>query len=263
MILPSVIVRGGGDLATGVAWRLFRSGFPLLVLELEHPLAIRRGVAFANAVFAGECEVEGVRAVRIERPRLERLDYVPVLVDPGGAAIRSLRPEVVVDARMSKGANDTRITDARLVVALGPGFAAGRDCHLIVETQRGHFLGRLYAGGSAIPDSGVPGRLGGHDVERVLRAPCDGVFHAVVQLGARIPPDAAVGHVDGQAVVSAIGGTLRGLLRDGTPVRAGLKVGDVDPRPLAEVDLELISDKSRAIGGAVLEAILGRWAGRV
>lgn len=262
--LPPVVVRGGGDLATGVAWRLFRCGFPLLVLELANPLVIRRGVAFANAVFDGACDVEGVRAVFTEMPRaIEVRNEVPVVVDPEGDALRRLRPPIVVDARMTKTRNDTRIDDAPLVIALGPGFEAGRDCHFVVETQRGHYLGRLYESGAALADSGVPGTLGGESVHRLLRAPCDGTFVTDVELGAQVHAGQLVGHVDGQPVAVHIAGTLRGLLRSGTPVRSGFKIGDVDPRPASDAYLGVISDKARAVGGSVLEAILGRWQGRV
>lgn len=261
--LPGVVVRGGGDLATGVAWRLFRCGFPLVVLELSHPLVIRRGVAFANAVFDGRCAVEGIEAVLTDAPRLAALDHVQVVIDPDGDSVRRLKPTVVVDARMAKRRNDTHLQDADIVVALGPGFEAGVDCHLVVETQRGHFLGRVYTHGTAIPDSGVPGRLGGESVQRVLRAPEDGTFECNVTLGAQVAAGDVVGTVGQAPVVSSIGGTLRGLLRGGTPVRAGVKVGDVDPRPPHEIDLHVISDKSRAVGGGVVEAILGRWQGRV
>ena len=155
--LPTVIVRGAGDLATGVAWRLHRCGFPLLVLELETPLAIRRRVAFARAVLDGRCEVEGVEARRVDQPVLARLDWVPVLVDAEGRSIATMRPQVVVDARMTKSANDTLPDQAPLVVGLGPGFEVGRHCHRIIETQRGHFLGRVLTHGTAHPATGRPG----------------------------------------------------------------------------------------------------------
>lgn len=255
--LPTVVVRGGGDLATGVAWRLFRCGFPILVLERAQPLAIRRNVAFARAVFDDTCTVEGVEARRVEIPVLARVSYVPVIIDPDGRAIDALRPDVVVDARMTKGANDTHIHMAALVIGLGPGFEAGRDCHNVIETQRGHFLGRVIENGAAQPDSGRPGTLGGHDVLRVLRAPCAGVFHATSALGGQVSAGDTVGIVGDTPVTTAIGGTLRGLICEGTPVHAGLKVGDVDPRPADQIDLDIISDKARAIAGGVLEAILG------
>ena len=254
--LPSVVVRGGGDLASGAAWRLYRCGFPILVLETSHPLAIRRNVAFARAVFEGTCVVEGVEARRVGEPVLSYASYVPVLIDPDGRAIESLHPDVVVDARMTKTPNDTHIDMAPLVIGLGPGFSAGRDCHRVIETQRGHFLGRVIEHGPAQPDSGQPGRLGGHDVLRVLRAPRDGVFRAATALGHRVSAGDIIGTVDGETVITAITGTVRGLIAEGTPVRSGLKVGDVDPRATDEIDLEVISDKSRAIAGGVLEAIL-------
>lgn len=269
--LPTVLVRGGGDLATGIAWRLFRCGFPLVVLELARPLAVRRTVSFAQAVFDGSCEVEGARAILVGCPsRIEMCDHVPVVVDAAGDAIRRLSPQVVVDARMMKSRNDTRLDDAPLVVALGPGLEAGRDCHLVVETKRGHFLGRVYAHGAALPDSGVPGELSDGDagtpdvgVDRVLRAPCDGLFETRQELGAWVEAGQQLGKVSGMAVTASITGTLRGLIHSGVSVQRGLKVGDVDPRASAEVNIGVISDKSRAVAGGVLEAILGRWWGRV
>lgn len=259
--VPRVVVRGGGDLATGVAWRLHRCGFPVLVLELAQPLFIRRTVAFARAVLDGTCTVEGVAARRVEEAVLASLPYVPVHIDAEGACLAHLRPEVVVDARMTKTANDTRIDHAPLVVGLGPGFEVGRNCHCVVETERGHFLGRVLESGCARPDSGRPGRLGGHDVARVLRAPCEGRFETHTELGAQVAAGDIVGTVDGVPVVSAIAGTVRGLLHGGTRVPRGLKVGDVDPRDPAAFSLDVISEKSRAIGGGVLEAILS-WRHR-
>lgn len=255
--LPTVVVRGGGDLATGVAWRLFQCGFPLLVLELAHPLVIRRGVAFASAVFEREWTVEAVRAVKTEVPRrIERLDYVPVVVDASGEAIHALHPHVVVDGRMRKKPEGTRLDDAAIVVALGPGFVAQQHCHYVIETQRGHFLGRVYDRGSALPDSGVPGALGGQTAGRVLRAPAEGSFETDVELGTCVLAGQRVGRVGAHEVLATIAGTLRGLVHAGTPVHAGTKIGDIDPRPADEIDLCVISDKSRAVGGGALEAIL-------
>jgi len=258
--LPTVLVRGGGDLATGVAWRLHRCGFSVAVLELEHPLVIRRTVAFATAVFDGTCVVEGLTARRVDTLyRLERLDFVPVLVDPEGTSVASLAPEVLVDARMQKTCVDTALHQAPLVVALGPGFVAGRDCHCVVETQRGHFLGRVYWEGAAQDDTGVPGEIGGESGRRIVRAPADGVFHGGVALGAWVEAGACLGTVEGVEVRAGLTGTLRGLAQDGTPVWRGLKIADIDPRPASAIDMGTISDKARALGGSVVEAIMTAW----
>lgn len=261
--LPPVLIRGGGDLASGVAWRLYRCGFPVLILELPHPLVIRRTVAFANAIFEGEWVVEGVRGVRArEVPALPWGDVIPVVVDAEGSTLRALSPPVIVDARMTKRPADTSRDDAPIVVGLGPGFTAGADCHRVVETQRGHFLGRVYDHGSAIADSGVPGSVGDEAAKRVVRAPRDGAFEAKAALGDRVRRGQEIGRVEGQAVRSALDGILRGLVYDGTRVTAGLKLADVDPRPAEQIDLHTISDKARAVGGGVLEAILTAWRER-
>lgn len=264
MDLPTVLVRGGGDLATGVAWRLHRCGFAVVVLELQHPLVIRRTVAFASAVYHGACTVEGVTARRLESlPRLDRRDFVPVLVDATGDSIAVIQPDVLVDARMMKARADTAIHQAALVVALGPGFVAGQDCHCVVETHRGHFLGRVYWEGGALPDTGVPGELGGEAGRRIVRASADGIFRSACELGALVEAGTRIGTIGEANVTAGLAGTLRGLARDGTPVLAGLKIADIDPRPPHEIDLESISDKARAIGGGVVEAIMtARDAGR-
>ena len=265
MSLPTVVVRGGGDLATGVAWRLHRCGFPVAVLELEHPLVIRRTVAFATAVFEGTACIEGIVARRVERlDSLEPREFVPVLVDPAGTGLAAVRPDVLVDARMLKARSDLALDVARLVVALGPGPVAGRDCHCVIETQRGHFLGRVYWEGAALPDTGVPGELGGEALRRIVRAPATGVFRTARSLGERVEDQEVLGSVGAVEVRAGLGGTLRGLLVDGTPVHEGLKIADIDPRSDREIDLGTISDKARAIGGGVVEAIMTAWsAGRL
>jgi xanthine dehydrogenase accessory factor len=253
------VIKGGGDLATGVIHRLHRAGMQVVVTELAHPTVIRRAVAVAAAVYERQVEVEGLVARLVESDQEIRIilavGLVPVVVDPRGEVINRLRPTVVVDAIVAKRNTGTRITDAPIVIGLGPGFTAGVDVHAVIETNRGHNLGRVILSGSAEPDTGVPGPTMGYTVERVLRAPCEGIFKGQRRIGDPVEADEAVASVAGQPVAAKISGVLRGLLADGLPVKAGMKVGDVDPRGVRE-HCFTISDKARAIGGGVLEAVL-------
>lgn len=255
-----VLIKGGGDLGTGVAHRLYRAGMRVLVTELPQPLVIRRAVALASAVYEHSVTVEGIVARRLplDRGEIETAwdrGEVPVLVDPEGLAVKVLQPDAVVDAILAKRNTGTNITDAPAVVALGPGFTAGLDCHAVVETERGHYLGRVIRDGPARPNTGVPGVVRGQGAQRVLRAPADGTLHVVHRIGDRVGAGDPVATVAGEPIVAPFDGVLRGLLHDGVPVRAGMKVGDVDPR--GEPDhCFTISDKARAVGGGVLEAIL-------
>ncbi len=254
-----VLIKGAGDLGTGVAARLWRCGFRVIMTEIAQPTVIRRSVAFAEAVYAGRADVEGIQARRVdavaEVPECLRQGMIPVLVDPDGLLARGLGADILVDATLSKRNIGTRITDAPIVIALGPGFKAGVDAHAVVETNRGHNLGRVILEGEAEPDTGVPGVIGGAGAERVLRAPRAGRFQAARAIGDRVEPGDVLGHVEGAPVVAAIGGVLRGLLRSGLQVEEGLKVGDVDPRAIPE-HYHTISDKALAVAGGVLEAIL-------
>jgi xanthine dehydrogenase accessory factor len=262
------VVKGGGDLGTGVVYRLHRAGLRVLVTELPQPLVIRREVALATAVHQGVIEVEGMVGRRVgsdqEIARVWQEGGIPVLVDPQAAVVQRLCPSVLVDAIMAKKNLGTRIDDAPIVIALGPGFVAGRDAHAVIETQRGHYLGRAIYKGAPAPNTGVPGSTRGVTTERVLRAPRAGRFEAVCQIGDRVGAGQVVAHVDGAPVRAAIDGVVRGLLADGLDVRAGLKVGDVDPRGVVEHCFH-ISDKALAVGGGVLEAVLflGRQKGLV
>jgi len=249
-----VLLRGGGDLATGVAWRLTRAGFPVVVCELARPLTVRRTVALSTAVAEGSVDIEGmvgVRATVSEALELTRQGVVPVLVAP---ELPPLAAPVIVDARMAKRALDTTITDAPLVVALGPGYTAGRDCHAVVETMRGPHLGRVLWSGSATADTGTPAEMAGRGAERVLRAPADGAVHWKARIGDVAGAGEVLGTVGGHEVTSPFTGLIRGLIADGTQVPARLKVGDVDPR--ADADWRQISDKALSVGGGVLEAVL-------
>ncbi|HEX7372510.1 MAG TPA: selenium-dependent molybdenum cofactor biosynthesis protein YqeB [Thermodesulfobacteriota bacterium] len=257
-----ILAKGGGEMATGVAHRLARSGFRVCVTEIPEPLAVRREVAFGEAVFEGQKEVEGLTAKRSaggeEIIRAWGKGEIPVIVDPPAAIREELQPEVVVDAILAKRNTGTRLGDAPLVIGLGPGFRAGEHVHMVIETNRGHRLGMVLEEGEADPDTGIPGEIAGYTLERVLRAPARGRFRGRRQIGDLVEKGEVVAEVDGNPVEAGIGGILRGILRDGIQVQEGMKVGDVDPRGIRE-HCFTISDKARAIGGGVLEAILRRF----
>lgn len=254
-----IVIRGAGDIATGVIHRLVRSGFPVIALETPSPTVIRRTVAFAEAVAEGEATVEGMTARRVddlrEALRLTRERTVPVVVDPEARLVQRLKPFAVVDAILAKRNVGTKRSDAEVVIGLGPGFVAGEDVDVVIETNRGHDLARIILDGAAEPNTGVPGNIGGHSTDRVLRAPCAGVFHPIRAIGDQVKVGDQVAEVDGRPVETSIDGILRGLLRDGLEVTEGFKVADVDPRCRRE-HCFTISDKARAIGGGVLEALL-------
>jgi xanthine dehydrogenase accessory factor len=257
-----VILRGGGDLASGVAARLHRAGFPLIVLELPEPLVVRRSVALASAVNDGEALVEDLRARRVgNAPAAAGLALegtIPVLVAPELEPVLAALPrpaQVVVDARVAKRNIDTRRGQAPLVVALGPGFTAGIDCDAVVETMRGHGLGRVLWQGSALPNTGSPGIIGGRGGERVLRAPTAGRTEWQRNIGDRVAEGEILGHIAGEPVLAPFAGVVRGLIAPGTRVSAGMKIGDVDARGDVAACFQ-ISDKALAIGGGVIEAIL-------
>lgn len=251
-----VVIKGAGDLASGVILRLHRAGLRLVATEIEQPTTVRRTVAFSEAIYGGEVEVEGLRARKItdfdDIPRAWSEGVVPVLVDPRAEVVPRLRPAVVVDAVIAKRNLGTRISDAAVVIGLGPGFEAGVDVHAVVETNRGHHLGRVLWHGSAEPDTGVPGEIAGQGPQRLLRAPSPGLFRGERAIGDRVEAGEVVGWVDQTPVKAGIAGVLRGLLHDGLCVYPGMKIGDVDPRA-ARGHCFTISDKSLAIAGGVLE----------
>ncbi len=258
-----VLVRGAGEHASGTAHRLVRAGFRVVMTEIPRPLAVRLAVSFARAVYEGVAEVEGVTARRVDAvPGDWDGSWIPVIVDPDGHAGAALSPGVLVDARLKKRDIETRITDAPLVIGLGPGFRAGIHCHAVVETNRGHDLGRVITEGEAEPDTGTPGLIAGFASERVIRAPIDGRFDASCRIGDEVKAGATIGTVAGREVVASIDGILRGVLRSGLDVSAGTKLGDVDPRARRSHCFTL-TDKTRAISGGVLECILARRAGRL
>jgi xanthine dehydrogenase accessory factor len=253
-----VLVKGGGDLGTGVALRLFQHDYRIVVTELPQPLVVRRKVAVASAVYEERVTIEGVEARRVQDIAGIRAawaaGHVPVIVDPETRIAQKLRPCIVVDAIMAKRNVGTTIHAAPIVVALGPGFCAGVDCHAVVETQRGPNLGRVYFEGSTAPDSGVPGEIGGEAIRRVLRAPIDGTFVERVRIGELVRAGDVVGQVNDQPVTAAIAGVVRGLLTSGVAVRAGTKVGDIDPRGDPALCRQ-VSDKAWKVADGVLEAL--------
>lgn len=254
-----VVIRGAGDIATGIALRLWRAGIRVVMTDLEKPTAIRRTVAFSTAIVHGEATVEDVTAKRAASPAqaLELLDQgvIPVLVDRSGSCVPALGPAALVDAILAKRNLGTKITDAPVVVGVGPGFTAGADCHAVMETMRGHYLGRVLYEGSAQPNTGIPGLIGGFAGERVLRAPADGTFHPHLDIGARVRLGDIAAEVDGVPMACTLDGILRGILPEGTPVHKGMKAGDIDPRCKIE-HCYCASDKALAVGGGVLEAVL-------
>jgi xanthine dehydrogenase accessory factor len=257
-----VVVRGGGDLATGTVFRLRRAGFPILVLELEQPLAIRRTVAVASAVLEGRALIEDLDAIRVDdiEDALEtaKSGAIPVMVSPTLVQL-PWEPSVVVDARLAKQNLDTTINDAPLVVGLGPGFTAAVDCHAVIETMRGHFLGRVIWQGSPTPNTGEPGMVGGKSGERVVRAPTFGILNWRVSIADMVAAGDVLGDINGVPVRSRIGGVVRGLLAPGYEVEWNWKIADIDPRADTSACFE-ISDKALSIGGGVVEAVL-TWMG--
>ena len=253
------VIRGAGDIASAIALRLVRCGIDVAMTEVGQPLTVRRTVAFSEAVRLGKTQVEGVTAVRASDAEhaLELLagGCVPVLVDPQCECLETLAPDSVVDAILAKRNLGTAMDMAPVVIGVGPGFTAGIDCHAVVETMRGHTLGRVYYRGSALPNTAVPGLVGGFAGERVLRATGDGAFRGAASIGEHVEQGQVVAFAGDAPVKAMLTGVLRGLMADGVPVRKGLKCGDVDPRDDASY-CALASDKGLAVAGGVLEAIL-------
>ena len=261
-----ILIKGAGDLASGIALRLHHARFDIVMTDLPVPTAVRRTVAFSEAIRLGGTVVEDTTAERADsidqiRDCLSR-GVIPVTTGLESEIIEALRPEVVVDAIIAKKNINTKIDDAPLVIGVGPGFTAGVDCNAVIETKRGHTLGRVITEGSAIANTGIPGNIGGETIRRLLKAPIDGVFHPAKEIGDIVIRGVIVGYVDGVPVSAQTAGMIRGLLQDGVPVTAGFKCGDVDPRgELA--DYKTVSDKALAIGGGVLEAIMSYVSDRL
>ena len=257
------LIRGGGDLASGVALRLYRAGLRLIITELPQPLVVRRYVSFAEAVYSGECRVEDVTAVLasdLEHAfKIISAGHIPVLVDPDAGRLSELRALqsalVLVEARMTKLPLETSLTSASLVIGLGPGCVAGQNCHAVIETNRGHQLGRVIWEGATESDTGVPDTVLSQGGSRVLRAPGDGHIQTCAQIGEHVQPGQVVAEVDGLPVSAPFAGVIRGLIHSGLQVWSGLKIGDIDPRDDPRF-CYLVSDKALAVGGGVLEAVL-------
>ena len=255
-----IAIKGAGEMASAVAWRLYMANLRrMFMLEIDNPLAVRREVSFCEAVYDGEKEVEGVKAVFVHTPdeikKCWAEDDLAVVADPRWRILQELKVDVVVDAILGKRNLGTNLNEAELVIGLGPGFYAGKDVHWVVETNRGHNLGRIISSGAAEPNTGIPGAIGGYTEERVLRAPAEGKFQTQKKIGDFVKQGDIIGRVDESEVEARIDGVLRGLIRTQSPVHQGLKIGDIDPR--GEVSYcYTISDKARAISGSVLEAIL-------
>ncbi|GHV96599.1 molybdenum hydroxylase [Spirochaetia bacterium] len=269
-----VIIKGAGDLASGIAVRLFHAGFDIAMTEIAAPLAVRRTVSFSQAVYEGRAQVEDISAVLVQDEAEMRKAFdrkqIAVFVDPAAVIVKQLKPAALIDAIMAKKNTGTSIDDAPTVIGIGPGFTAGLDCHAVIETMRGHSLGRVITEGSAIPNTGVPGDIGGYTLERLLRANADGIFEVKAEIGMVVKKGDVVALVkcagngsviaangDAVPVCAGIDGIVRGLLPSGITVKRGMKAGDIDPR-CERSHCFTVSDKALAIGGGVLEALLRR-----
>ncbi|GFI61528.1 hypothetical protein IMSAG049_00687 [Clostridiales bacterium] len=253
------LIRGAGDIASGIALRLKHSGFDVVMTDMEKPTAIRRTVSFSQAIIYKTATVEDIEAEKADSLNdihgILRKGKIAVIVDKGTEAVKILRPYFVIDAILAKRNIGTSIEDAPVVIGVGPGFYAGVDCHAVVETKRGHYLGRVITNGSAAENTGIPGNIGGYTVERIIRAPNDGIFRPICQIGDIVEKGQTVAYVNDEEVKCLIGGVLRGILPENTLVYRGMKSGDVDPR--CEIEhCYTVSDKALAIGGGVLEAML-------
>ncbi len=258
-----IAIKGAGEMATGIACRLYRANIKnIFMMETDHPRAVRRTVSFCEAVFDGAVTVEGITAIKAPDkyriPFIWQKNEIAVVVDPAWAAIKAIQPHVVIDAIIAKKNLGTTMTEAPLTIGLGPGFDAGSDVHLVIETNRGHNMGRVISKGPAEPNTGIPGDIGGKTVERVPRAPCKGVFYTDLRIGDLVKKGDTVAHVDDTPVLAQISGMVRGLIRNNSTVNKGLKIGDIDPRG-ESASCDTISEKARSIGGAVLEAILSEF----
>ncbi|MGL5256528.1 MAG: selenium-dependent molybdenum cofactor biosynthesis protein YqeB [Proteocatella sp.] len=254
-----VLIKGSGDLATGVACRLFESGFSIIMTEIPNPTAIRRTVAFSEAVYNGRASVEGIEAVLCnnlsECKTVLSTNKIAVVIDETASIKDQWEPDIIVDAILAKVNLGMRIDDAPITIGVGPGFTAQKDCHCVVESQRGHYLGKCIYEGSAAPNTGIPGNIGGYAIERVIKSPAEGIFKEVNHVGDYVKKDDVIAYVNEVPVLATIDGILRGQLKSGLNVHLGMKIGDIDPRA-EQKHCFSVSDKARSIGGGVLEAIM-------
>ena len=255
-----IIVRGGGDIASGAIQKLYRSDFKVLVLETETPSAIRRKVSFCEAVYEKQIEIEGIKARLVDND--EEIqdcwdnDIVPVMIDSRGKVIERLKPLAVVDGILAKQNFGTKRSMAPITVALGPGFSAPEDVDIVIETMRGHNLGRIIEEGRASENTGVPGVIAGFGIERVIYSDYSGIITNIEKIGNVVEKGDIIAVVGNNEIYASISGVLRGIIRDGYKVKKGLKIADIDPRISEKDNCFTISDKARNIGGAVLESIL-------
>jgi len=252
------LIKGGGDIATGIACKLCNSGFPVAITEIPNPTVIRRTVAFAEAVYSNEVTVEGITAKKVDSTKQLLMSlgegFVPVIVDPRARVIKELHPKIIVDAIMAKHNTGTNLSNASIVIAVGPGFETGIDAHAVIETNRGHHLGKVIWNGCAMPNTGIPSFVDGYTVERVLRAPENGIIFHYKNIGDTVSKDEIIGRVGSKHLVASISGVIRGFIKEGIWVKKNTKILDIDPRGKTEYCFT-ISDKARAIAGGVLEAV--------
>ena len=262
-----VIVRGAGDLATGVVYSLYKAHFKVIILETQHPSAIRRKVALSEAVYDGKTKVEDIEAVLVKNYEealniIANKDYkeIPILIDPNCEILNNIKPTFLIDAIIAKKNLGTNKSMAKYTIALGPGFTAGKDCDIVIETMRGHNLGRIYLEGEAIPNTGIPGNIGGKEAERVIHASSDGIIENIKNIRDFVREKEVIAYINNNnkkiEVIAPFEGLLRGIIRDGFKVRNGLKIADIDPRKSEYDNCFTISDKARNLGGAVLTAMM-------
>ena len=257
-----IVIRGGGDLATGVAEVLYQSGFKILILDIEKPSSIRRSVCFSEAIYDGVTKVENIICKKVENENdIEKCwneKIIPIMVDEKGEIIKKIKPNVVVDSIIAKKNLGTTKEMAPITIALGDGFEAGKDVDIVVETMRGHNLGRIITSGRAMKNTGIPGEIKGVSKDRVIYSLANGIFSSVKKIGDTVQKDEIIGYVGDVEIRGKISGILRGIIREGYEVTENMKIGDIDPRIEEKNNCFTISDKARSLGGAVLRAIMFR-----
>ena len=262
-----VIVRGAGDLATGIVYSLYKAHLKIIVLETQYPSSIRRKVSLSEAVYDGESKVEDIEAVLVKSYEealniIANKNYtkIPILIDPNCDILKNIKPAFLIDAIIAKKNLGTNKSMAKYTIALGPGFTAGKDCDIVIETMRGHNLGRMYLEGEAIPNTGIPGNIGGKEAERVIHASSDGIIENVKNIGDFVKEKEVIAYINNNnekiEVLATFDGLLRGIIKDGFKVHKGLKIADIDPRKSEYDNCFTISDKARNLGGAVLTAMM-------